>query len=77
MRPPNPAISSYSMPTVHEFIHKLNGSKVFSKLDLRHGYLQMLLAPESRHITTGRLKKTESIFGTLLREKHLITERSF
>ena len=63
------------MPTGHEFIH--NGAKLFSKLDLRHGYLQMFLAPESRYITTGRLKKTESIFGTLLREKHLITERSF
>ena len=56
MRLPNTAIirERHPMPTSDELIHKLNGAKVFSKLDLRHGYHQILLAPESRYITTFR-----------------------
>ena len=59
MRLPNTAIirERHPMPTADELIHKLNGAKVFSKLDLRHGYHQILLAPESRYITTFRTHK--------------------
>ncbi|CAB3997330.1 Hypothetical predicted protein, partial [Paramuricea clavata] len=59
MRMPNTAIirERHPMPTADELIHKLNGAKVFSKLDLRHGYHQILLAPESRYITTFRTHK--------------------
>lgn len=39
-------------PTVDEIIHDLNGATVFSKLDLRSGYHQIELHPDSRHITT-------------------------
>ena len=39
-------------PTVDDLIHAMNGSTVFSKLDLRSGYHQLSLAPESRYITT-------------------------
>ena len=35
-----------------ELLHELNGSTVFTKLDLKWGFHQIQLAPESRHITT-------------------------
>jgi hypothetical protein len=59
MRMPNTAIirERLPMPTTDELIHKLNGAKVFSKPDLRHRYHQILLAPESRYITTFRTHK--------------------
>ncbi|CAB4028811.1 Retrovirus-related Pol poly [Paramuricea clavata] len=54
MRLPNRAIhrERHPSPTVDDIIHSLNGAKKFSKLDLRSGYHQLVLAPESRHITT-------------------------
>ena len=54
MRRPNEAIrrERHPSPTLDDLIHILNGATVFSKLDLRSGYHQIPLAPESRHITT-------------------------
>ena len=54
MRSANQAIKrvKHPMPTVHELIHDLNGCRVFTKLDLRQGYHQIELHPESRYITT-------------------------
>lgn len=54
MREPNKAIirERHLTPTVEELISDLNGSKVFSKLDLRAGYHQLVLDPDSRYITT-------------------------
>ena len=55
MRQANQAIMRrrYLIPTVDEVLHTMNGSKVFSKLDLKWGYQQNLeLSPESREITT-------------------------
>ena len=40
------------MPTMDDIINDLNGAKVFSKLDLNHGYHQLEIHPDSRHITT-------------------------
>ena len=40
------------MPTVDELIHDLNGATVFSMVDLRSGYHQLVLDPSSRSITT-------------------------
>lgn len=54
MRQANHAVQRerHATPTIKEVIEKLNGTKVFSKLDLNQGYNQLKLAPESRHITT-------------------------
>ena len=54
MRQPNKAIKRerHTMPTIDELILDLNGSKVFSNLDLRSGYHQIELHPDSRYITT-------------------------
>ena len=39
------------MPTLDDAIHDLNGAKVFSKVDLNHGYHQLVLHRDSRYIT--------------------------
>ena len=54
MRAPNTAIrrEHHITPTVDDIVAQLNGSTVFSKLDLNNGYHQIELAPESRYITT-------------------------
>lgn len=54
MRMANRAIKRerHPMPTMDDLTHTLNGATVFSKLDLRKGYHQLTLAPESRYITT-------------------------
>jgi hypothetical protein len=40
------------IPTIDDIISDLNGCEVFSKLDLKQGYHQLLLHPDSRHLTT-------------------------
>ena len=71
MRMANRAIKRerHPMPTVDDLIHKLNGATVFSKLDLRSGYHQLSLHPQSRYITTFATYKalwryTRLNFGT-------------
>ena len=58
----------YPIPTVDEVLHTMNGSKVFSKLDLKWGYHQLELSPESREITTfatpdGLFRYKRLLFG--------------
>ena len=54
MRRANAAIQRerHVTPTIDDMILDLNGSKVFSKLDLNAGYHQLKLHPDSRNITT-------------------------
>ena len=40
------------IPTIEELKYQLNGMKHFTKIDLKHGYMQFELAEESRHLTT-------------------------
>jgi len=53
MRRANEAIirERYPIPTVDEVLQSLNQSTVFSKLDLKWGYQQFELHPDSRTIT--------------------------
>jgi len=71
MRMPNRAIQRerHPTPTVDDLVDALNGATVFSKLDLRSGYHQLVLAQESRYITTfvtheGLRRYTRLNFGT-------------
>lgn len=54
MRAANTAIKRirHPIPTVKDISLELNGSKVFSKLDMSQSYHQLELAPESRTLTT-------------------------
>jgi len=54
MRRANEAIvrERHPIPTVDEILQELNGATVFSKIDLRWGFHQIELEPESRNITT-------------------------
>ena len=53
MREANQAIERkrHITPTIDDIIAKLNGAKVFSKLDMNCGYNQLMLDPESRDIS--------------------------
>jgi hypothetical protein len=54
MRRANQAIvrHHHPVPTVEEMLHDMNGARYFSKLDLKMGFHQFRLHPESRDITT-------------------------
>lgn len=70
MRRANEAIirEQFPIPTVDDILHEMNGSKVFSKLDLKWGYHQLELDEDSRDITMtvthkGHYRYTRLIFG--------------
>ena len=53
MRVPNQALERrrVQFPTVDDILHKMEGSTIFTEVDLSQGYLQISLAKESRQIT--------------------------
>ena len=70
MRRANEAVirGRHPIPTVDEVLQNMNGSTTFSKLDLKWGYHQLELTPESREITTfavhsGVYRYKRLIFG--------------
>ena len=54
MRQANTAIirERHYIPTIEEVLYDMDGSKVFSKLDMKWGFHQIQLEEESRDITT-------------------------
>ena len=72
MRAANQAIKRerHIMPTLSDFRAEMNGSKYFSKIDLKQAYHQLELKEESRYITTF------STHEGLFRYKRLTTERT-
>lgn len=70
MRRANKAIirGRYPIPTVDELLQGTKGSVIFTKLDLKWGYHQLELTPESRDFTTfavhtGTYRYKRLIFG--------------
>ena len=54
MREANQVIEreKHTIPTLQDFKAEVNGSKFFSKIDLKQAYHQLELHPDSRFITT-------------------------
>ena len=52
-RRPNLAIirNRHVTPTIDDFVAKMNGASVFSKIDLKDAYKQIKLSPKSTHLT--------------------------
>ncbi|XP_030855953.1 uncharacterized protein K02A2.6-like [Strongylocentrotus purpuratus] len=70
MRRVNEAIirERHPIPTIEEVLQELSISKVFSKIDLKWGYHQLELHPESREVTTfvthcGLFRYKRLLFG--------------
>ena len=70
MRRANEAVirERHPIPTLEETVHALTGATVFSKIDLRWGYHQIELHPDSRGLTTfstsqGLKRSKRLIFG--------------
>ena len=72
MRLPNKAIKRerHVTPTIDDVIADLTGAEYFSKLDLRSGYHQLLLHPDSRYITTF---STHAVAGNMSRRSATMT----
>ena len=47
----NTVLDRYPLPRIDELLQRLDGAKVFSKLDLRDGYHQLPMAKEDRYKT--------------------------
>jgi hypothetical protein len=72
MRLPNTAIKRpiTEAPTVEDIKVKLNGSSIFSVLDMNEAYHQIELDEESRHVTTfygtsNKMRYTRLNYGTI------------
>ena len=57
-------------PVVEDFIHKFHDCTIWTKLDLRQGYHQLVLHPESRSIATfstpwGNFRPKRLVFGAI------------
>ena len=71
MRIPNKVMMrsrNVQAPLVEDFAHKFSDCKVFSKLDLRQGYHQLMLSEESRKLATfstpwGNYRPKRLVFG--------------
>ena len=42
---------SYTLPLIEDMLQRQNGRRLFTVIDLKHGYHQMPFAPESRACT--------------------------
>ncbi|CAB3992735.1 Hypothetical predicted protein [Paramuricea clavata] len=64
MREANQAIEreTHTMPTLQDFKAEVNGTKFFSKIDLKQAYHQLELHPDSRFITTFSTHAYEGLF---------------
>lgn len=45
---------NYPIPIIEELLDELGGNNFFSKIDLRSGYFQILVAPEHRYLISFR-----------------------
>jgi hypothetical protein len=81
MRIANKSMESNRITVVEDFIYKFHKCKVFSKMDLRQGYHQLMLDPESRAVAIfstpwGNMKPRRLVFGAK-RSQDLFDEQMY
>ena len=55
----------YPLPRIEDLLASLAGGQLFSKLDLSHAYLQVMLDEESKHLVTVNTHKGLVCFNWL------------
>ena len=48
--------TSYTLPLIEDMLQRQHGRRLFTVIDLKHGYHQMPLAPESRACTAMSIR---------------------
>ena len=81
MRRANQAIirESQPIPTIKEVLQALTGSTVFSQVDLKWGFRQILLSEKNRHVTTvvthrSPYRYTRLVFGAPEKYQQIIRD---
>ena len=71
------SVETYPLPRVEDLYAKLSGGQKFSKLDLRHAYLQVELEEESKKYVTINTSRPKDCSGIIVSRSALVRRQPF